>query len=52
MPGSSTPSTEKPVPPTFAEALLVWIKIGLLSFGGPTGQIGLMHRELVERCRW
>jgi chromate transporter len=38
--------------PTFREALWVWIKIGLLSFGGPTGQIALMHRELVERRRW
>ncbi|MFN7138546.1 MAG: chromate efflux transporter [Limisphaerales bacterium] len=38
--------------PTFREALLVWVKIGLLSFGGPTGQIALMHRELVERRRW
>lgn len=38
--------------PTFRAALWVWIKIGLLSFGGPTGQIALMHRELVERLRW
>ena len=38
--------------PTFAQALGVWIKIGLLSFGGPTGQIALMHQELVERRRW
>lgn len=38
--------------PTFARALFVWVKIGLLSFGGPTGQIALMHRELVERLRW
>ena len=30
----------------------VWAKIGLLSFGGPAGQIALMHRELVERRRW
>lgn len=34
------------------EAFWVWAKIGLLSFGGPTGQIALMHRELVERRRW
>ena len=38
--------------PTFREALWVWVKIGLLSFGGPAGQIALMHRELVERRRW
>ena len=38
--------------PTFAQALLVWLKIGLLSFGGPTAQIALMHREVVERQRW
>jgi chromate transporter len=38
--------------PTFWQALRVWIRIGLLSFGGPTGQIALMHRELVERRRW
>jgi len=38
--------------PTLREALPVWVKIGLLSFGGPAGQIALMHRELVERRRW
>src|SRR5689334_21777716 len=37
---------------SFLEALRVWVKIGWLSFGGPAGQIALMHRELVERCRW
>lgn len=37
---------------TLAETLMVWVKIGLLSFGGPTGQIALMHRELVEKRRW
>lgn len=45
-------SPAKPGHPSFSTALLVWIKIGLLSFGGPTGQIGLMHRELVDRRRW
>jgi chromate transporter len=34
------------------EALPVWLRIGLLSFGGPAGQIALMHRELVEKRRW
>lgn len=36
----------------FAEAVRVWLKIGLLSFGGPAGQIALMHRILVEEKRW
>ena len=45
-------STTPPAKPTFNEALKVWWKIGLLSFGGPTGQIALMHTELVERRRW
>lgn len=39
-------------PPTFREALVVWARIGLLSFGGPAGQIALMHRMLVEEKRW
>jgi chromate transporter len=39
-------------PPTLGEAFRVWARIGLLSFGGPAGQIALMHRELVERRRW
>ncbi len=36
----------------FAEAVLVWLKIGFISFGGPAGQIALMHRLLVEEKRW
>jgi chromate transporter len=39
-------------PPTYREALKVWMRIGLLSFGGPAGQIALMHRELVEERKW
>lgn len=38
--------------PTFAEALRVWTKIGLLSFGGPAGQIALLHREVVKERSW
>ncbi len=41
-----------PAAPTFTEATKVWAKIGLLSFGGPAGQIALMHKELVEERRW
>ena len=37
---------------TLRQALPVWLRIGLLSFGGPAGQIALMHRELVEKRRW
>ncbi len=39
-------------PPGFATALTVHLKIGLLSFGGPAGQIALMQQEIVERRRW
>ncbi|MEL6288234.1 MAG: chromate efflux transporter [Pseudomonadota bacterium] len=38
--------------PSFAEAFAVWTRIGLLSFGGPAGQIALMHRTLVEEKKW
>lgn len=38
--------------PGFAEALAVWTRIALLSFGGPAGQIAVMHRILVEEKRW
>ncbi len=37
---------------SFAEALQFWLKLGFISFGGPAGQIAIMHRELVERRRW
>ncbi|HEX6183068.1 MAG TPA: chromate efflux transporter [Pyrinomonadaceae bacterium] len=36
----------------FSEALRFWVKLGWISFGGPAGQIAIMHRELVERRRW
>lgn len=38
--------------PSFAEALRVWVKVGLLSFGGPAGQIATMHRIVVEEKKW
>jgi chromate transporter len=37
---------------SFAEALKVWTRIGCLSFGGPAGQIAMMHRELVDERQW
>ncbi|HEX8774204.1 MAG TPA: chromate efflux transporter [Pyrinomonadaceae bacterium] len=37
---------------SFTEALRFWVKLGFISFGGPAGQIALMHREVVERRRW
>lgn len=38
--------------PNFAEALPVWLKVGVLGFGGPAGQIALLHREVVEVRQW
>ena len=37
---------------SFGEALRVWLKIGCLGFGGPAGQIALMHRVLVDEKKW
>ncbi len=38
--------------PTFKEALKFWIKLGFISFGGPAGQIAIMHEYLVEKKKW
>jgi chromate transporter len=38
--------------PSRREAFLFWLKLGFISFGGPAGQIAIMHREIVERRRW
>jgi chromate transporter len=38
--------------PTFGQATRFWIKLGLISFGGPAGQIAIMHNELVEQKKW
>lgn len=45
-------SPASPQPVAFAEALRFWLKLGFISFGGPAGQIAIMHAELVERRRW
>ena len=42
----------EPAPPSFGEAVRFWAKLGFISFGGPAGQIAIMHRELVQRRRW
>ncbi|MGV3726433.1 chromate efflux transporter [Hydrogenophaga sp.] len=42
----------RPDPVSFSEALRFWLKLGFISFGGPAGQIAIMHTELVERRRW
>jgi chromate transporter len=41
-----------PAFPTFAEAVRVWLRVGLLSFGGPAAQIAVMHREVVDERHW
>jgi chromate transporter len=48
--GGSSPET--PPAPPLGEAFRFWVKLGFISFGGPTGQIAIMHHELVERRRW
>ncbi|MFZ3205037.1 MAG: chromate transporter, partial [Pseudomonas sp.] len=49
-----TPPAEhdSPQPVSLAEAFWFWLKLGLISFGGPAGQIAIMHQELVEKRRW
>jgi len=39
-------------PPSFGEAFRFWLKLGFISFGGPTGQIAIMQTELVEKKKW
>jgi chromate transporter len=42
----------KPQQPSFREAFLFWLKLGFISFGGPAGQIAIMHEFLVEKKKW
>ena len=54
-PGTMSKPEQLDAPPTkvtFWEAFLFWLKLGFISFGGPAGQIAIMHQELVERRRW
>ena len=52
MSATTHPATHIPAPVSLAEALRFWLKLGFISFGGPAGQIAIMHRELVEQRRW
>ncbi len=47
-----TVSQTTPAPVTLGEAFEYWLKLGFISFGGPAGQISMMHQELVEKRRW
>src|SRR5438874_524061 len=49
---SATPMISPTSAPSFGEAFRFWVKLGFISFGGPTGQIAIMQTELVERKRW
>jgi len=49
---ASAISNRAPAPVSLGEAFRYWLKLGFISFGGPTGQIAIMHQDLVERKRW
>ena len=46
------PSQMPPPPVTLGQAFWYWLKLGFISFGGPAGQIAIMHQDLVEKKRW
>ena len=47
-----TSPLDRPAPVSFARAFWYWLRLGFISFGGPAGQIAIMHTELVEQKRW
>ena len=50
--GAAAPDCAVPAAPTRAEAFRYWLKLGFVSFGGPAGQIAIMHHDLVDSKRW
>jgi chromate transporter len=55
IPALNPKANEKSTPidhPPFFEAFRFWLKLGFISFGGPAGQISIMHQELVEKRKW
>ncbi len=52
MPDSNQQPLTNPAYPSFTEAFWYWLKLGCISFGGPAGQIAIMHHDLVDQKRW
>jgi chromate transporter len=49
---TNKPNSTQPITVSFGDALKFWTKLGFISFGGPAGQIAIMHQEVVERRKW
>ncbi len=52
MNNTADSTSSPPAPVTFAAAFWYWLRLGFVSFGGPSGQIAIMHQDLVEKKRW